>query len=127
MSVPPRSSRPERLAGTAEVLLVLERERDLIVGMAAETIGHGRTHYDSAGRDETGRRLDTLYDELLQAVSSRDLSSIIRYARLLAAKRFGAGTTSRRSRARSTRWKRRPGPASVRGCGRIGWAWRSVS
>ncbi len=74
-----------------EVLSALERERASIVGTAAESIRHGKTHYEAAGPDETRRRLEALYDELLRAVSSHDLSGIVGYARQLAAERFNAG------------------------------------
>jgi ParB-like chromosome segregation protein Spo0J len=77
--------------GSADVLHVLEQEREPIVGAAAESIRHSRTRYVSAGQDETRRRLEALYDELLEALSSRDLGGVIDYARPLAAERFASG------------------------------------
>jgi hypothetical protein len=74
-----------------DVLPVLMAERASIVGTAAESIRHGKTHYEAAGPGETRRRLEALYDELLEAISSRDLSGIVDYARQLAAERFQAG------------------------------------
>lgn len=77
---------PQLSAGRA-----LEEARASIVATAAESIRHGKTHYDAAGPDETQRRLEALYDQLLAAVSSRDLSGIVGYARRLAAERFSSG------------------------------------
>ena len=77
---------PQFSAGRA-----LAAARASIVAMAAESIRHGKTHYDAAGPDETRRRLEALYDQLLTAVSSRDLSGIVGYARQLAAERFSSG------------------------------------
>ena len=77
---------PQLSAGRAR-----EEARASIVATAAESIRHGKTHYDAAGPDETQRRLEALYDQLLAAVSSRDLSGIVGYARRLAAERFSSG------------------------------------
>ena len=77
---------PQLSAGRA-----LEEARASIVATAAESIRHGKTHYDAAGPDETQRRLEALYDQLLAAFSSRDLSGIVGYARRLAAERFSSG------------------------------------
>lgn len=70
---------------------MLDRERSAIVAAAFEAIRHSRTHYETAASDETQRRLEALYDELLRAVSSRDLASIAHYARHVAAERFRSG------------------------------------
>lgn len=77
--------------GRAEVIEVLEEERASILDVAAESIRHSRTRYVSAGQDETRRRIEVLYDELLQALSSRDLGGVIDYARELGAERFESG------------------------------------
>lgn len=91
MSQPATRSERERSPGSGEALLLLEQERDSIVSAAAQSIRLSRTHYDATGRDLTTRRLDALFEELLTAVSTRDLSSIVEYARQLAAERFRAG------------------------------------
>lgn len=77
--------------GSAEVLQALEQERAPIVAAASESLRHSRTHYESAGQGETRRRIEVLYDELLGALSSRDLGSVLDYARKLAAERFESG------------------------------------
>jgi hypothetical protein len=76
---------------SAEVSQVLEQERTSIVDAACESLRHSRTHYESAGEEETRRRVEALYDELLGALSSHDLGSILDYARKLAAERFDSG------------------------------------
>jgi hypothetical protein len=77
--------------GSTELLQVLEQDRAPIVGAAAESIRHSHTRYVSAGPDETRRRLEALYAELLEALSSRDLGGVMDYARRLAAERFESG------------------------------------
>lgn len=77
--------------GTAELVLVLEGERASIVDSASESIRGSRTHYGAEGQDEIRRRIETLYEKLLEAISSRDLSGVVDYARRLAAGRFQAG------------------------------------
>jgi hypothetical protein len=76
---------------STEVLRVLEHERASIVEAACESIRHSRTKYESAGPEETRRRIEALYDELLGALSSHDLGDVIDYARRLAAERFESG------------------------------------
>ena len=78
-------------AGNVEVLRVLGEERTPILDAAGESLRHSRTHYESAGQEETRRRLEVLYDELLGALSSRDLGGMIDYAQRLATERFEAG------------------------------------
>lgn len=78
-------------AGSAEVLQILEQERAPIVDAACESLRHSRTHYESAGQEETRRRIEVLYGELLGALSSHDLGSVLDYARRLAAERFESG------------------------------------
>jgi len=78
-------------AGGAEVLQVLEQERIPIVDAACESLRHSRTHYEAAGQQEIRRRIEVLYDELLGALSSRDLGGVLDYARKLAAERFESG------------------------------------
>jgi RsbT co-antagonist protein rsbRD N-terminal domain len=77
--------------GSAKALQVLEQERAPIVDAACESLRQSRTHYESAGQEETRRRVEVLYDELLGALSSRDLGNVLDYARKLAAERFESG------------------------------------
>ena len=85
---------PERtlqLAGGSETLLVLVEERDAIVSAAFESVRRGGSHYQAAEQDRVRRRIAVLYDELLEAASSRDLTSVVDYARELATHRYQSG------------------------------------
>jgi hypothetical protein len=79
------------LSPGTELSLVLDREREVIVTAASESIRHSRTRYETAEGDKTRRRLDAFYDQLCAAVSSRDLSRITDFARNLGAERFRSG------------------------------------
>lgn len=79
------------LLGSTDVLRVLEQERTALLDAATESIQRSRTRYVSAGPDETHRRLEALYDELVEALSSHDLGGVVDYARQLAAERFRSG------------------------------------
>ena len=48
-------------------------------------------HYESSGADETRLRLDRLYDALLHAAATRDLSDVVAYAERVAAERYRSG------------------------------------
>lgn len=89
--ITPERSRTDEAPNGEAVLVVLIDERSAIVNGAAESLRHSRTHYQAAGRDETLRRFETLYDELLDAISSRALVGIVDYAQRLAAERFQSG------------------------------------
>jgi hypothetical protein len=70
----------------------LVRERQTIVREAEDALVrlHGR-HYESLAVSDVQKRLEMLFDELVDAVSKRDLSSIVAYACTLARERFDAG------------------------------------
>lgn len=70
----------------------LTAERAVIVREAEATLArlHER-HYASAGAAEVERRLDTLFDHLLTAVATRDLTPVIGYAQSVADERFASG------------------------------------
>ena len=72
-------------------LQILEQDRSSIVDAACESMRHSRTRYESSGQDETRRRFETLYGELLGALASHDLGSVIEYAGNLGAERFASG------------------------------------
>ena len=79
------------LPATQPVLIVLVEERATVIGEALKSTRHSGAHYEAAAHDRIARRLEVLFDELLEAVSSRDLCSIIEYARQLAKHRFRSG------------------------------------
>jgi hypothetical protein len=70
---------------------ILQQDRASIVDAACDAMRHSRTKYESAGQEETRRRFEAVYDELLAALSTRDLGSVIDYGRHLGAERFAAG------------------------------------
>lgn len=74
---------------TAELL---ERERGEIVAAAGAALARAHVrHYESDGPREMTRRLDALYDTLLEALGSHDLAAITRHAEHVAEERFDAG------------------------------------
>jgi hypothetical protein len=70
----------------------LIREREAIVREAEDALArlHER-HYESAGAGESRQRLEMLFDQLVAAVSARDVSSVVAYAGVVAQERFEAG------------------------------------
>ena len=75
----------------ADLPRLLEHERAAIVGSAFESIRSSCTHYQGAGSYEVRRRIETLFDQMLAAIKTRDLGGIIQFARVLAAERFRSG------------------------------------
>lgn len=73
---------------TAEFLL---RERAAMVQDASAALARAHlARYESAGPEEVTRRLDALFDRLLEALTTRDLGSMTGYAREVAEERFNA-------------------------------------
>jgi hypothetical protein len=70
--------------------LVHERRTIVREAESALTRLHER-HYESLSVSEVEKRLEVLFDELVDAVSKRDLSSVVAYACTLAQERFDAG------------------------------------
>lgn len=70
----------------------LAREREVIVREAEDALSrlHER-HYEAAGAPEVQRRLGTLFDHLVGAVTTRDLAPMVTYAQEIAEERFYAG------------------------------------
>ena len=70
----------------------LARERQTIVDAANAPLVRVHTHsYETAGAGEVHRRLEALFDHLLEALGTRDLGSIFAYAQQVAEERFNAG------------------------------------
>lgn len=80
---------PMTTRATAEFL---ERERRPILEAADAALrrAHAR-HYESAGEGEVQRRLEALFDHLLQALNERDVTGMLAYAEQVAEERFNAG------------------------------------
>jgi hypothetical protein len=75
-----------------ETAAFLAGEREAIVREAEGALVrlHER-HYESLGDAALKQRLDALYDQLVSAVSTRDLSQVVAYAGDIAEERFDAG------------------------------------
>ena len=70
----------------------LERERSSILEAADAALRRARArHYESAGEAEVQRRLEVLFDHLLQALNERDLTGMLTYVEQVAEERFNAG------------------------------------
>ena len=75
---------------TAETFFA--QKRDVIVAEAEEALARsGARHYEAAGAAEVRRRLERLFDHLLEGLRERDLGPMITYAEALAQERFEAG------------------------------------
>ena len=77
-------------ANETSEFLVHERAATITAAEAALARIHAR-HYDAAGAENARERLEALYDRLIEAVDTRDLASIVAYARQVARERFEAG------------------------------------
>jgi hypothetical protein len=83
----PMASRASSAAST-----FLVRERDAITTAAETALMHRHEqHYATASKEAVRQRLEALYDQLLAAVSSRDLTSVVAYADSVAEERFQTG------------------------------------
>ena len=70
----------------------LVRERDTITTAAENALlDRHEQHYASASKEAVRQRLEVLYDQLLAAVSARDLTSVVAYAGSVAEERFQTG------------------------------------
>jgi hypothetical protein len=75
-----------------EFIAVLSDARTEIIDEAVHAVERSHLgHYESVGPAEVRRRLEALFDIVLDCLSSRRLDLIIRYAEQLAHDRFGAG------------------------------------
>lgn len=76
---------------SSETQEFLSREREAIVEAAGAALARAHVrHYESAGAEEVTRRLEALFDHLLQAIATHDLGSMTRFAQEVAEERFDA-------------------------------------
>ena len=81
------SEMPRRVLGD-----VLSGQRAAIIERAAAVLGGSRArHYEAAGPQLRRARLEVLYDQIVEAVDSRDIGDVLTFARALAQERFTAG------------------------------------
>ena len=70
----------------------LENEHSAIIDAAQAGLGRMPVrHYESAGEAEVNRRLEALFDRLVDGLARRDLTAMVEYAQAVAVERFGAG------------------------------------
>lgn len=77
---------------TAGLAVFLEGERQPILAAAGEALGRaGMRHYEQAGEEAIHERLAALFDRLVAALESRDLTPLVAYAEEVADDRYEAG------------------------------------
>jgi hypothetical protein len=70
----------------------LAQERNVILGDAEAALARSHAqHYEAAGGVEVRRRLELLFDRLLEGIQRRDLGPMVAYATKLAEERFEGG------------------------------------
>jgi hypothetical protein len=75
-----------------DVVELLERDGDVIVGTASETLASSRLpHYAQAGQAAGYERLERLFRLTVQCISERDLAPVMIYMTEVADERFHAG------------------------------------
>jgi len=75
-----------------DVTALIEREAVAIVDDATSALERSHLgHYEQAGAEESRRRVQTLLDVAVAALSQRDLVPMHRYAETIAKERFEAG------------------------------------
>ena len=82
---------PSSTLMNADTIEFLTRERAAIVGEAEASVARMRSHYEAAGVTEVRRRLDALFDTLLESLAAQDLGPVIALAREVAGERFTSG------------------------------------
>lgn len=77
---------------TTDTVELFSRRRAQIVGDADVAVGRAHSrHYESAGPEAVHARFDSLYDNLLTALETRDLGPMLAYAAQVAEERFRSG------------------------------------
>jgi hypothetical protein len=82
----------DRTPSSADTALFLGEHRAEIVGSAGTALGRlAVARYQSAGEKEVRRRLDVLFDHLVDSLFQRDFAPMVAYAESVAEERFNAG------------------------------------
>ena len=86
------SARFAHMNGATATEQFLEQERGAIIETAEVSLARAHSqHYRAAGEIQVHRRLETLFDHLVDALAGRDLTPMITYAQKVAEERFDAG------------------------------------
>jgi hypothetical protein len=79
-------------AASTHTVDFLREHRSEIVGAAEGSLGRlGEPHYQSAGEAEVHRRLEALFDQLLDVLGDHDLTPMVTFSQAVAEERFNAG------------------------------------
>jgi hypothetical protein len=85
-------STTKKPGAAADTTAFLIRERQAILGAAEATLTQTRLeHYDAAGKLEVKRRLEELFDHLLESLRTKDLGPVFIHAERIAEERFTSG------------------------------------
>jgi hypothetical protein len=77
---------------TSDTIEFLGQERQAILAAAGSTLTQAHAqHYDAAGETERQRRLELLFDRVVESLAGRDVTPITTYAEGVADERFAAG------------------------------------
>jgi hypothetical protein len=76
----------------ADTAAFLRSQREQVLAAAESALARMRArHYEGAGADEVRVRLEALFDQLVDAIATRNLAPMVAYAREVAEARFTAG------------------------------------
>lgn len=92
MTPPSPPTRTAHEPAAAETIEFLTRERIAIIDAAETALGQMHAHhYESAGASEVRRRLEALFDRLLESLAGQDLGPIFDHVHQIAEERFTSG------------------------------------
>ncbi|RYC13366.1 hypothetical protein [Nocardioides zhouii] len=75
-----------------ELDALLDKAKTDVIDEASDAIGRSRsTHYEKAGEEFTRQRLTALYELVVTAIQSKDLTPVSTFAESVASERFDAG------------------------------------
>jgi hypothetical protein len=80
-----------RTAEASSTTRFLLAERTGIIETATIRLGRSGAHYATLEPADVRSRLEALYDHVVEAAGSRDVSGVVRYTRHLARERFSGG------------------------------------
>jgi hypothetical protein len=73
-------------------IALLRSEREIVMEAAASALDRSAAqHYGAAGSDERRRRLEALFDRVVDAMETRNLASVVAYGEQIAEERYHTG------------------------------------
>ncbi len=79
------------VSGTGTSEFLREHRSEILADAETALVRLRVPHYDSADSEEVTRRLEALFDRVLDSVDRHDLGSVIAYAETVAEERFNGG------------------------------------